>query len=223
MPSTTAVRPRSPSAPRNKAGLRPARMPDDDLVEDAMIRSVAYDGVTFAGQDIELAEVEQVRFDNVRFTGTRTRQVIFGDSTFHTCDFAQLRAEDTSLVRAEVSSSRVTGASWSRSHFTDVRFDSCRADMSLWRHCKLKGVIFEQCNLTQADFQWAELRDVLFTGCDLTGVQFAHVKTQRVRFENCTLTDVGGGTHLSGATVQGPGALELAQALARDAGIRIEP
>lgn len=67
------------------------------------------------------------------------------------------------------------------------------------------------------------MRDVLFTGCNLTGGQFAHVQMQRVRFENCTLLDVGGAERLKGATVQGPGAMELALALARDAGIRIEP
>jgi len=188
-----------------------------------MIRGVEYAGISFAGQHLELVEVEQARCDNVRFTGTRTRQVMVADTTFDTCDFAQLRAEDTSLVRAVVTASRVTGASWSKSHFADVRFEHCRSDMSLWRYSKFKSVEFADCNLTQADFQWAELRDVLFTGCNLTGAQFAHVKVARVRFEGCTLVDVGGGTHLSGATVQGPGAMELAQALARDAGIRMEP
>ncbi|MCX5376759.1 pentapeptide repeat-containing protein [Streptomyces sp. NBC_00091] len=223
MASVTAARPRNPLAPRNKTSLRPARLPEDDLAEDAMIRGVEYSGTVFASQSIELAEAEQCRFDTVRFTGMHTRQVVFCDATFDTCDFASVRADDTSLVRAEVVSSRVTGSSWSKSHFHDVRFENCRADLSLWRHSKFKAIVFTNCNLTQADFQFAEMRDVLFQGCDLTGAQFAHLNAQRVRFENCTLLDVGGATHLKGATVQGPGAMELALALARDAGIRIEP
>ncbi|KPI33239.1 hypothetical protein OV450_1327 [Actinobacteria bacterium OV450] len=197
-------------------------MPDDDLADDAMLRGIQYEGDVFAGQRVECAEVEQAWFGHVRFTGTRTRQVIFSDTCLDTCDFAQLRAEDTSLVRVEVTSSRLTGASWSKSHFTDVRFEACRSDMSLWRHSKFKGVVFSNCNLGQADFQWAEMRDVAFVGCDLTGAQFAHVQMQRVRLEDCTLVDVGGGEHLKGVTVQGAGAMELALALARDAGIRIE-
>ncbi|MCY0942215.1 pentapeptide repeat-containing protein [Streptomyces antarcticus] len=219
----TAVLPRKPVAPRHKLTLTAARIPDDDLTDDAMIRGVAYDGEVFAGQNVECAEVEQSGFENCRFTGLRTRQVIFSDTSFGTCDFAQIRAEDTSLVRATVTSSRITGASWSKSHFADVTFEACRSDMSLWRHSKFKGVVFTGCNLVQADFQFAEMRDVLFTGCDLTGAQFAHLKAQRVRFEECTLIDVGGAEHLKGATVQGPGAMELALALARDAGIKIEP
>ncbi|MEU1124307.1 pentapeptide repeat-containing protein [Streptomyces sp. NPDC005899] len=222
MRSAISTRPRSPVAPRDKGALRPSGR-EDGLTEDAMIRGVAYDGDSFAGLDVDTAEVEQARFASVRFTGTRTRQVVFSDASFRTCDFAQFRAEDTSLVRAVVAHSRLTGSSWSGSHFNDVRFENCRGDLSLWRRSKFKGVHFEGCNLVQADFQWAEMRDVLFTGCDLTGAQFAHLRAQRVRFENCTMADVGGGEHLKGATVRGPGGMELAQALARDAGIHLEP
>ncbi|WP_223837647.1 pentapeptide repeat-containing protein [Streptomyces venezuelae] len=219
----TAVRPRNPQAPRNRITFRPARMPDDALVEDAMIRGVEYNGDVFVGHAVELAEAEQVRFENARFTGMNTRQVVFSDATFQTCDFATVRAQDTSLVRAEVFASRITGASWSKSHFHDVRFENSRADLSLWRHSKFKAVTFEGCNLTGADFQFAELRDVQFRSCDLTGAQFANVQVQRLRFEDCTLVDVGGAASLKGAAVQGPGGMELAVALARDAGIRLEP
>ncbi len=187
-----------------------------------MIRGVEYGGVSFAGQHIELAEVEQTRFDSVRFTGARTRQLVISDAEFTTCDLAQFRAEDTSLIRTVVTGSRLTGSSWSKSHFLDVTFDG-RADMSHWRHSVFKAAAFTDCNLRQADFQWASLRDVTFTNCELTGTQFAHAEMTRVRFENCTMHDIGGGQHLKGATVQGPGAMEFALALARDAGIRIEP
>ncbi|MCX5194852.1 pentapeptide repeat-containing protein [Streptomyces sp. NBC_00249] len=187
-----------------------------------MIRGVEYSGDVLAGHAVELVEVEQSRFEGVRFTGAGLRQVVFSDTVFQTCDFATLRAQDTSLVRAEVAASRLTGASWSKSHFNDVRFESTRADMSLWRHSKFKAVLFEGCNLSQSDFQFAELRDVLFRSCDLTGAQFGNVQIQRVRFEDCTLTDVGGAAHMRGAAVQGPGALDLALALARDAGISLE-
>ncbi|MEV7525840.1 pentapeptide repeat-containing protein [Streptomyces sp. NPDC091371] len=91
-----------------------------------------------------------------------------------------------------------------------------------WRHSKFEAVVFEACNLTQADFQFAELRDVLFSHCDLIGVQFGNVAMQRVGFEDCTMVDVGGAVHMKGSCVQGPGALDLALALARDAGIKLE-
>lgn len=187
-----------------------------------MIRGVEYNGDLFAGHALELVEVEQSRLEGVRFTGASMRQMVFSDTVFQTCDFATLRAQDASLVRAEVTAGRLTGASWSKSHFNDVRFEGNRADLSLWRHSKFKAVAFEDCNLTQADFQFAELRDVLFSHCDLTGTQFGSAQVQRVRFEDCTMADVGGAASLRGATVQGPGALDFALALARDAGIKLE-
>lgn len=222
MPSVTAVLPRSPQKPRVNVALRAARRPDDALVEDAMIRGVEYSGDVFEDHALELVEAEQSRFDSVRFTGASLRQVVFSDTVFQTCDFATVRAQDTSLVRVEVTAGRLTGASWSKSHFNDVRFEGNRADLSLWRHSKFKAVVFEGCNLSQADFQFSEMRDVLFSHCDLTGAQFGNVVMQRVRFEECTLVDVGGSVHLRGSSVQGPGALDVALALARDAGIKLE-
>ncbi|MFF5704038.1 pentapeptide repeat-containing protein [Streptomyces sp. NPDC012794] len=183
---------------------------------------MAYNGDVLAGHTLELVEVEQSRLEGVRFTGACMRQAVFSDTVFQTCDFATLRAQDVSLVRAEVTAGRLTGASWSQSHFNDVRFEGDRADLSLWRHSKFKSVTFEDCNLTQADFQFAELRDALFSHCDLTGAQFGNVQVQRVRFEDCTMADVGGAAFLRGAAVQGPGALDLALALVREAGIRLE-
>lgn len=91
------------------------------------------------------------------------------------------------------------------------------------RYMKLYAVVFADCKLVGIDFQRAEMHNVRFVNCDLTGSQFAHASASTVRFENCTLLDVGGAASLKGTTVQGPGSMELALSLAREAGIVFEP
>ncbi|MGF1426295.1 pentapeptide repeat-containing protein [Kitasatospora sp. LaBMicrA B282] len=112
---------------------------------------------------------------------------------------------------------------WSNGSFRDVLITATRADSALLRYCKLRTVVFDGCNLQGTDFQFAELTGVRFEQCDLTGAQWAHAKLSNVVFDACTLLDMGGATSLAGATVRGPGALELALGLARESGIVIEP
>ncbi|MGW0667203.1 pentapeptide repeat-containing protein [Streptomyces sp. NPDC002746] len=217
------ARVKNPTAPKISANLRLAEMPQDNFEHDAVIRGVRYEGTSFAGLSVEALEAEGCSFESVRFTGTDLRQTQFSDSVFETCDFAQLVTQDVSLIRCLVTGSRITGASWKSGTFRDVRIEGSRSSPAMYRHMKLYSVVFSDCKMTGADFQSAEMHNVRFENCDLTGAQFANAKMGVVRFENCTLIDVGGGASLKGATVQGPGSMELALSLAREAGILFEP
>ncbi|MYY02693.1 MULTISPECIES: pentapeptide repeat-containing protein [unclassified Streptomyces] len=213
---------REPVAPRLQSRLEPAELWRDALEDDAVVKRVAYTGTSFAGVHAEAFEAEGCRFEGIRFTGAVLRQSQISDSALATCDFAELRAHDVSLIRCTVSGSRITGSAWKSSTFRDVRFEGGKADHALFRECKLYGVAFEGVPMRGADFQRSEMRNVRFTNCDLTGAQFAHLVPGSVRFENCTLTDVGGAAWLRGVVVRGPGAMELAMSLAREAGIVFE-
>ncbi|MFI9321354.1 pentapeptide repeat-containing protein [Kitasatospora aureofaciens] len=216
-------RPKKLLTPRFQGALRPAELPDDDLEDDATIKGRHYSRLNLVGRSGEAVEVEQCAFENVRFTGMHLVRSVLAHVTFETCDFATVRAQDVSILRSTVTGCRLTGSSWSNGSFQDVLFEGSRTDSALFRYAKFKTVIFRECNLSQADFQFAELRDVRFEKCDLTGAQFANVVVQPgVRFEGCTLIDVGGAAHLKGATVQGPGGMELALSLARETGILFE-
>ncbi|MET8626783.1 pentapeptide repeat-containing protein [Kitasatospora sp. NPDC004669] len=216
-------RPKNPLAPRIQVALRPAELPDHDFEDDATIKGRQYSGLSLVGRTGEAVEVEQCAFENVRFTGMHLVRSVLAHITFETCDFATVRTQDVSILRSVVTGCRLTGSSWSNGSFHDVLFEGARTDSTLFRYAKFKTVLFRECNLSRADFQFAELRDVRFEKCDLTGAQFANVVIQPgVSFENCTLVDVGGASHLKGATVRGPGSMELALSLAREAGILFE-
>ncbi|MGW7367580.1 pentapeptide repeat-containing protein [Streptomyces sp. NPDC054841] len=214
---------KNPTAPRVPISLRPAEMPRDSLEEDAIVKGVRYDGTPFVGLGIEAVEAEGCVFENSRFNGTHLLRSQFSDSQFNTCDFAEVSAQDVSFIRCTVSGSRITGSSWKHGTFRDVRFEGCITAPAMLRHTKLYSAVFSDCKMVGVDLQSTEMHNVKFENCDLTGAQFANVKVGVVRFENCTLIDVGGAASLKGATVQGPGSMELALSLAREAGISFEP
>ena len=216
------ARVKNPEAPRLPSVLRPAEMPRDDFDDDAIIKGVRFDAEHLIGRDVEALEVERCTFGNLRFTGTRMRQCQVSDTRIATCDFAEVSAQDVSLLRCMVTGSRMTGSSWKAGTFRDVTFENCVSSPAMYRHMKLYAVAFIDCKMIGADFQFAEMHNVRFVNCDLTGAQFANVKMGTVRFENSTLIDVGGVMSFKGATVQGPGSMELALSLAREAGIRFE-
>ncbi|MGZ2355812.1 pentapeptide repeat-containing protein [Streptomyces sp. 372A] len=213
---------KNPAAPRLPARHEPAELWRDALEDDAIVKRVVYAGTSFAGVHAEAFEAEGCRFVGVRFAGAVMRQSQISDSVLDTCDFAELKADDVSLVRCAVSGSRLTGSSWRAATFRDVRFENGKADHALFRECRFYGVAFEDVPMHGVDFQKSEMHNVRFTNCDLTGAQFAHLVPGSVRFENCTLTDVGGAASLRGVVVQGPGSMELALSLAREAGIVFE-
>ncbi|MGW5446405.1 pentapeptide repeat-containing protein [Streptomyces asiaticus] len=218
----SVTRIKHPTAPKISPTLRPAETPADDLDNDAITKGVKFDRTHFIGLEVEAAEAEGCAYENLRFTGTRLRRSQFSDCTFSTCDFAQVAAHDVSLIRCTVGGSRLTGSSWSHGTFRDVRFEGCVSTPAMYRHTKLYSVAFSDCRMYGADFQSSQLHNVLFENCDLTGTQWANCQLGSVRFKNCTLIDVGGAASLRGATVSGPGALELALSLAREAGIQFE-
>ncbi|MBD0739807.1 hypothetical protein BGM09_10260 [Streptomyces sp. CBMA29] len=216
------VRVRNPDAPRISGNLRVAEMPRDDFEDDAIIKGALFDGEHLIGRQVEALEAEGCAFENLRFTGMGMIRSQISDSRIVTCDFAEVSAQDVSLIRCTVTGSRMTGSSWKASTFRDVTFENCTIAPAMFRNTKLFAVAFIDCRMSGADFQFAEMHNTRFVNCDLTGAQFANVKMGTVRFENSTLIDVGGAAHFKGATVQGPGSMELALSLAREVGINFE-
>lgn len=212
---------KNPTAPKLPPSLRPAEE-RDALEDDAIIKGVGYESTHFVGMEVEGVEFESCMFQNSRFTGAELHRSQFSDSAFNTCDFSQVTAHDVSLIRCTINGSRITGSSWKSGTFRDVHIEGCISAPAMYRYMKLFSVAFTDCKMIGADFQSTSMNNVRFENCDLTGAQFSNGQMGTVRFENCTLIDVGGAASLKGATVQGPGSMELALSLAREAGILIE-
>jgi uncharacterized protein YjbI with pentapeptide repeats len=203
----------SPKNPIRPASLNPAR-PEHDLVNDAEHRLLSFLGSDLSGRSATSVEVTQCQFTDVDISGTTLDRAAFTDCVFDTSNLANLRADDSSLIRAELSVLRMTGFHWTGGLLHDVRFTGSRLDLSVFRFTDFTRVLFEQCNLTGADFANADLSGAQFIDCELRGAQFSHAKMAGTRFTHCTLVDIGGVTSWQGAIVCGHDIVALSYTLA---------
>jgi uncharacterized protein YjbI with pentapeptide repeats len=214
--------PRQPVAPTFPAALQPAGIPDDDLTDSGVYLSLVFADLDLSSRDAVSAEFDQCRFSNVNLSQTKLHRALIRDVAFDRCDLANLRARDSSLSRAAVCASRMTGLSWIDGSFRDVTFDNCRIDLASFRSSGFKDVVFTGCRLEQADFGDADLRGARFDSCDLTGAQFHGGQLSGARFADCCLASIGGVTSLRGAIIKSADALALTFMLADALGIKIE-
>ena len=211
-----------PSAPDLPAELIPASLPEADLLDGATHAGLAVDDVDLSGREAAGAELDQCRYRNVNFGQVRLSRGTIKDVEFSRCDLANLRARDSSIRRAIVSGTRMTGFTWITGGIRDVIFDSCRIDLGYFSATKFANVIFTGCRLDQANFGDTDLSDVLFERCDLTGAQFSGASVTDTRFSGCDLAGLSGVTSLRGATIATGDAIALTGIFAEALGIKIE-
>ncbi len=217
--SAPARLPRNPIRPPS---LDLAFLPDHDLESEVAHRGLSFVDIDLSGRSAESVEFTQCRFQNVDLGGTTLGRAVFTDCFFGNSNLANLRAEKSSLRRAELSVLRMTGLHWTDGLLRDVRFTESRLDLSSFRFTDFVAVLFERCNLTGTDFIKADLSGAQFIGCDLTGAQFSQANMEGARFSHCVLVDIGGVTSWKGAIVRSHDLVTLSYTLAVALGIRIE-
>lgn len=201
--------------------LTPAE-PGDGFAETSEIQGRAFTAGDLSHPDLHAVSLDGCRLDSVRFSGAM-RMGTIADCELDVCDLANLLADESSMFRCAISTSRLTGMSWTAGVWRNISVVSTRADLTSFAYSTLQTVVFRECDLRQADFADAEFRDVVFEDCDLSGGRFHHARIQQnVRFRNCTLTGLVGVSGLRGATVDGGDLLGLAACLAQEAGINVE-
>jgi uncharacterized protein YjbI with pentapeptide repeats len=213
---------RQPVSPKLPASLSPARLPGDDLSDDAVYLSLEFENVDLADRSAASVEIDQCRFKAANFGRTELDRAVISDAVFVSCDFANLRARGCSLMRVSLASSRMTGMSWAEGTVREATFEGCRMDMASFRFSTLKSVVFADCKLMQADFTEADLRGARFERCDLTSAQFSKAQMEGTRFTDCTLEGIDGVMSLRGVIMTSSDALALAYTLASALGITIE-
>lgn len=208
--------------PVQPTSLNLAVLPAHGLESEAAHRDLSFADLDLSGRSAESVEFTQCQFKDVDFSGTTLGRAVFTDCVFENSNLANLRAEKSSLVRADLSVLRMTGFHWTDGLLRDVRLTESRLDLSSFRFTDLVRVLFERCNLTGADFIKSDLGGAQFVGCDLTGAQFSQANMEGARFSHCSLVDIGGVTSWKGAIVRSHDLVTLSYTLAAALGIRIE-
>lgn len=202
--------------------MAPAALPDHDLAEEAEFARLEFSHLDLSGRDAALVEFDRCRFVETCFSGTELDRSKFFDCRFESCDLANLSAQSSTLVRAELSASRATGMRWREGTLRDVVFSSCRLDLSAFHETRFERVRFEGCNMAQADFMDADLTGgVEFVACDLTQARFSQATMTGVVLTRCVLDGIEGVTSLRGAVIDPTDLMSLSYALAYALGIVI--
>ncbi len=81
---------------------------------------------------------------------------------------------------------------------------------------------FRDCSLVEADFADAALDTVRFERCRLNAAGFRDARCRATDLRGSSLEDVDGAGGLAGATIDAVQLMELAPALARHLGLRVE-
>jgi uncharacterized protein YjbI with pentapeptide repeats len=191
--------PREPLPPRLAADLAATEVAVEDLAEG----------------------VEGVRARDLRLAGARLGRLGLLDCAFSRCDLAGLDAAASSLVRVELTGSRLTGLAGTEVLLRDVVLRDCRMDLASLRDARLERVTFERCDLRELDLQGARLHEVRLLGCDLSEAILEDADCTRCELHDCSYTGLRGISGLSGTTIGWPDAIELAPAFAAALGVRV--
>lgn len=208
MPRRTVL-PTRRITPRLAVVGRAGSLPNDDLVDDALLRGVDWTGADLLDRTARLVDIEECRLTSCGMAGSRIEKLSISDSVLNRCDLANVVLRDASLNRVEFDGCRLTGAALAAATLRHVAFIGCVADLSSFRFAASLAVEFLDCRLQRADFGSTDLRGAWFERCDLTGADFSNVSASKAVFVDCTWDGVRGIAQLSGATVANSSPIDL--------------
>jgi uncharacterized protein YjbI with pentapeptide repeats len=205
-------------APRLTTPGRPGTLPDDDIVDDALLRGLSWSDADLTDRTARLVDIEECRLTGCRLAGSDIEKLTITDSELVRCDLANVTLREAALNRVVLDGCRLTGAVWSAATLRHVGFVDCVGDLSSFRFTSCLALTFVDCRLHRADFGSTDLRGARFERCDLTGVDFSQVSADKAVFLDCTWEGVRGIANLSGAVVANASPMETLTFTARMAG-----
>lgn len=188
-------------SPRLPAALRPADLPADDVVDEAVLGGVLFEGLDLASRRARLVDIEGCRFVDTSLADGRFDKLTVIDSAFERCDLANLSLDHSSLSRVHLTACRATGIGLGGILLRQVVLRDCLADLSVFRFATLTNVMLVDCRLQGADLVSADLTGAQFRRCDLTRAELSQVNARGAVFVDCTWDDVRGVSSLAGATI----------------------
>jgi uncharacterized protein YjbI with pentapeptide repeats len=167
------------------------------------------------------------RYADLELTGDDLSGSRLAGAGFVHCTFSSIEADvarwrGINARKVTFGSSRMTGIQLNEAELCDVEFADTRLDLANFRLAKLERVTFRDCSLTEADFGDAELAWVRFERCRLGAASFRGASCRSTDLRGSSLEGLDGAGGLAGATIDAVQLMELAPALARHVGLRVE-
>lgn|SRR5699024_2805478 len=196
-------------------------MAPDELC-GATLTGASFEGAVWVGAEIDELDLDQTILRRLRGAEGTWERCTFTDCDASGADLAGLTTRDVGLIRTTLEGARLTGSSWLRSRWREVRLQDTVADALSAHSARWYDVTLVRTSLREADFTGAELDRVHFTGCDLSRARFAGLRAHRVTFTDCRLAGIQGADSLRGAELAWSDAVSALPSLADQLGITIK-
>ena len=141
------------------------------------------------GQSIR---IDRCVWTSVTLADPKAHGLHLHDARIETSDLANIDLKSSLLERVEITSTRLTGATFTDAHFKSVLFKECKLDLAFFRMARLQQCVFEKCNLTDADFYGADLSGTIFRDCDLSRADVSQAKLVGADLRGCRLDGLRG-------------------------------
>ncbi len=181
--------------------LDTAVLPRDDILDDAFLRALRFEGLDLSTRTARLVDIDGCHLVGTSLAGGTLERLTVIDSVLDRCDLANLALSHSSLRRVELTGCRATGLVASGTSLRNVTWRDCTANLSAFRFATFTKVRLVDCRLQGADFVSADLTGATFRRCDLSRAELSQVKAHGAVFVDCSWDGVRGVTSLAGATV----------------------
>ncbi|HEY7719562.1 MAG TPA: pentapeptide repeat-containing protein [Pedococcus sp.] len=194
---------------------------DADVVEpDADLDGLLLTG-SLEGRDASSAHLLECRLEGCDLTGLRAPRARLTDTVLYAVRGAGVDLADTTWMDCTVEDARLGAVELHGAELRRVRFTGGKVDYLNLRGATLRDVVFENVVLTDLDLGDATLAGVTFEGCRLAGPDFTRARLTRVDLSTAHLAAPRGLSGLAGATISRLQLLDLAEAFALEAGVRV--
>ncbi|WP_414167228.1 pentapeptide repeat-containing protein [Streptoverticillium reticulum] len=180
------------------------------------------DGTDATGAVVEGTVTRSV-LDRVQLTNATVAPFRLDDTAVRGADLSNSRWRDVHLSRVELAGCRGIGWQLAATEAGDVYAEDCRFDMATIALDKVRGVVaFVRCSFKEASFS-GRLDRVIFHDCDLSNAEFAVTSAKGCDLRGAELRGARGLLSLRGARINATQVVTVAELLATEAGLMVEP
>lgn len=165
--------------------------------------------------------VSGCKFNNVDIYESRLQKFRANDFIAERGDMSVVNYSNSTFIRSEFISIRLTGTNFTQTTFLDVVFSSCKLNMANFRYSKFKRVLFVDCEISEADFSGSSFELVVFENCTIEKVRFEQCTVKSLDVSESQISDTFGWLSMKNVTISPVQLIEISPLIAQEIGLQI--
>jgi uncharacterized protein YjbI with pentapeptide repeats len=176
-----------------------------------------------AGEELPEDLASGLALDGVDLSGSRRERLTLLDCVLRRCELTAAIWQQVTVRQTELVDCRALGLRLSVDLAQDLHVADCRFDHAVLHLERVRGlVVFSGCSFAEAELS-GDLSRVVAVDCDFDGCEFAASKAEGLDLRGSRLGGARGLLTLRGARVTSDQTLAVADRLAAEAGLVVEP